>query len=367
MLKALDLWLPAWLNRKPSPPSPGVRHLLLCVCDHFEPFHRVGKPEAVQRVELWKREFTRICRETRDGDGVPPRHTFFYPIEQYDETVVGKLAELCHETGSDTEIHLHHDRDNAEHMTETLALAKSRLSDLGLLCRDPEGAIRYGFIHGNWALDHSHPEGLHCGVRNELATLRESGCYADFTLPSAPSRTQTKTINSLYYARGTEAPKSHDAGRRVYVRGDGFTADQDELLLVQGPLALNWATRKWGLLPRIENSDLTGANPPTETRLQLWMDCHITVESRPDWIFVKLHTHGAKPENSRMFLGEPMQAFHRLLAEKAASDANFRYHYVSARELVNILHAAEAGHSGDPSAFRDFRYRRLSAPAPAVA
>jgi hypothetical protein len=135
---------------------------------------------------------------------------------------------------------------------------------------------------------------------------------------------------------------------------------EDDLLLVQGPLALNWRRKKFGILPRIENGDLTAANPPTIERFRLWIDCRITVERRPNWLFVKLHTHGAKPENTRMFLGEPMRAFHRALAELAKNDNSIRFHYVTARELVNILHAAEAGHSGDPGQFRDFRYRRVT-------
>jgi len=338
----------------------GVRHVLLCVCDHYEPFHRAAKPEAVERVALWRREFNNAVGEFRDSDGVAPRHTFFYPVEKFDEDVVGSLAELCRETGNETEIHLHHDRDNAENLHATLMQAKARLAELGMLSRDPGGEVCYGFVHGNWALDNSHAEGRHCGVVNELAVLRRTGCYGDFTLPSAPSRTQTRTINSLYYAKGSCRPKSHDSGRKVRSRCDLQPGD-DELLIVQGPLGLNWERRKWKVFPRVENSDLTAANPPTLERLKLWLQCHIHVEGQPNWIFLKLHTHGAKPENSRMFLGEPMRAFHRALAKTAAEDPTIRYHYVSAREMVNILLAAEAGHSGYPGDFRDFRYRPITA------
>src|SRR5262249_1976285 len=109
-----------------------------------------------------------------------------------------------------------------------------------------------------------------------------------------------------------------------------------------------------------ENGDLTAANPPTIERLRLWLECQITVEDRPNWLFVKLHTHGAKPENSRMLLGEPMRAFHRALVKLGAEDPSLCFHYVTARELVNILPAAEAGPSGNPGQFRDFRYRRVT-------
>lgn len=366
MIKALDIWLPAWLRRERAAAAGGVRHVMIAVCDHFEPRHGAGSAEAQARVDRWRQEFPKMASEFRDAEGVAPKHTFFFPIEQYEPEIVHGIASLCHASGCETEIHLHHDHDTAENLRQTLKQGIARLRSHGLLSTDESGATRYGFIHGNWALDNSHPEGRHCGVRNELAMLRETGCYADFTLPSAPNRTQTRTINSIYYARGTERPKSHDRGRRVSVWQPANPTDKSELLIVQGALALNWQRRKFGLLPRIENSDLTGANPPTAGRLRLWLDCQITVAGRPDWLFVKLHTHGAKPANSQMLLGEPMRAFHRSLAALAEADRNLRFHYVSARELVNIVHAAEAGCTGSPGGYRDFRYRQIRASQPAT-
>lgn len=366
-MRALDIWLPAWLGRRQSDTVGGIRHVLLCVCDHFEPFHEASKKEALKRVQDWHKGLTEIARGFRDSNDTPARHTFFYPIEQYDADVINEIASICHETGAETELHLHHDKDTQENLTASLLLGIERLSSHGLLSRDSSGRLRYGFIHGNWALDHSHPRGRHCGVTNELQVLLDTGCYADFTMPSAPSRTQTHTINSLYYATPTTSPKSHDRGRRAKVGSEAHESKpMRELLLIQGPLALNTVRRKWGILPRIENSDLTEANPPTLQRLKLWMECNVTVEGRPEWLFVKLHTHGAKPENSGMLLGETMRAFHRSLAEKAESETEFRYHYVSAREMANILHAAEAGRTGDPGQYRDFCYRKDPATAPEV-
>lgn len=361
MLRALDIWLPAWRRRERSANPLGFRHVMVCVCDHFEPFHDTDKAGALARMALWHREWPRLAGEFQDADGQPPKHTFFHPIEQYDPDVIAALADVCAASGSEAEIHLHHDRDTAENLRATLLRGKGQLAAHGLLSRDAEGAIRYGFIHGNWALDDSHPEGRHCGVRGELAILRQTGCYADFTLPSAPNRTQTRRINALYYARSTMQPKSHDTGRRIRADRDGTPPADDELLIVQGPLALNWKRRKFGVLPRIENSDLTALNPPTAGRMQLWLDCRIQVEGRPNWQFIKLHTHGAIERNSGMLLGEPMRAFHRSLAKMAARDPALRFHYVTARELVNLVHAAEAGHSGEPGPFRDFRYRRADA------
>ena len=359
MIKALDLWLPAWLGRERTSTGDGARHVMIAVCDHFEPCHGADRVEGRARIARWREGFPKLAAEFRDADGVEPKHTFFYPIEQYDADHAAGLAEICAATGCEVEVHLHHENDTPENLRRTLEQGVERLAGHGLLAREEDGARRYGFIHGNWALDDSHPRGRHCGVRGELAVLRETGCYADFTMPSAPDRTQTRLINSIYYARSTAGSKSHDRGRRVRAAA-APGAMRDELLMVQGPLALNWHRRKLGLLPRIENSDLTAANPPTAGRLRVWLECGITVAGRADWLFVKLHTHGAKPANAQMLLGEPMRAFHRALA---AGDERLHFHYVTAREMVNIVLAAEAGHTGDPGRWRDFRYRRAGAPA----
>ncbi|MBI5773359.1 MAG: hypothetical protein HZA89_06410 [Verrucomicrobia bacterium] len=356
MMRALDLWLPAYLRRARRPAMGGVTDILLCVCDHFEPLHDTDKAGALARLAEWKRELPKFTKEFRDADGCPPRHTFFYPIEQYDPDILNDIADICRVSGGEVEIHLHHDRDTAEGLRQKLEQGKTDFARHDLLARDAQGRTRYGFVHGNWALDDSHPEGRGCGVRNELAVLRDTGCYADFTMPSAPSRTQTQIINRLYYAKSTPAPKSHNTGVSARV-GAGGGSPPGDLLLVQGPLGLNWERRKWGVLPRIENADLTGANPPRLDRMRLWLRLGIHVVDRPEWVFIKLHTHGGIPRNFQMLLGEPMREFHRAALGQFNDGKKFRLHYVSARELVNILHAAEDGRSGNAGEFRDYRYR----------
>lgn len=351
---------------------PAQRHVFIAVCDHFEPFHQGGKSLALDRVRRWQREFRKFVNEFRDSDGIPPRHTFFYPIEQWDAEVCGALGDLCRWSGAEMEVHLHHEADTSAHLARTLDEGKTKLAQLGLLAQDPQGELAFGFIHGNWALDNSHPDGRGCGVSDELAVLRRAGCYADFTLPSAPSRCQVPMINAIYYAHEDGKPASHARGIRA--RGGSRRQESlEDLLLITGPLGLNWRRRKYGLLPRIENAALTGANPPSPQRLQLWEECHVHVIDRPEWIFIKLHTHGALEANSNMLLGEPMRAFHRHLRERAAENSGFQYHYVTAREMTNLVHAAEAGGSGDPGRFRDFHYRlndgtaRMPAPPAAQA
>jgi hypothetical protein len=347
--RGLDRWLFTYIKErsKRQPPKRGERvHLLLCIADHFEPGNGDVAPEvARRRMQLWVEGYPKLCEQFRDSDGCPPRHTFFYPIDMYVPEEVDALAELCRLGFGEVEIHLHHDDDTAQNLERTLVEFRDLFAYRhGLLGRDRQtGLLAYGFVHGNWALDNSRPDGRWCGVNNEIDVLRKTGCYADFTLPSAPSQTQTRKINSIYYAvDDPHRPKSHDGGMDV---GRGVIPS-DGLMIVQGPLTLNWRRRKWGLLPRIENANLQGNQPPNLDRINDWLRARVQVPSRPDWYFVKLCTHGAPEGNQRVLLGEPMIAFHRALAQKARENPAFHFHYVTAREMYNLARAAEAGWQG---------------------
>jgi hypothetical protein len=360
--KGLHLWLPSYLlsagrRRDPRPGEP--IDVLLCVCDHYEPNRGGASPaKARARVQQWVDEYPKLFGGFRDSDGCPPRHSFFYPVEQYQPEYLDMLAGLCRAGYGEVEVHLHHDNDTAENLRETLSSSKRTLAERhGLLSRDrATGEIVYGFIHGNWTLDNSGPDGRWCGVNNELDVLRETGCYADFTLPSAPSDTQTRTINSIYWAvDDPHRPKSHDRG--VGVRAGA--RPPNSLLMIQGPLTLDWSRRKFGVLPGIENACLQKTQPPTEKRLELWLRAGVTIPTRPNLYFVKLHTHGVNEPNQDVLLGEPMVRFHALLRERADRDPLFRYHYVTAREMANIALAVEQGLDGPVHDARSFRYVHL--------
>ena len=63
-----------------------------------------------------------------------------------------------------------------------------------------------------------------------------------------------------------------------------------------------------------------------------------------------------------VLLGEPMIQFHRDLAEFAQAHPHFHYHYVTARELYNLVRAAEAGWQGEVAEARDFELVWLAGP-----
>ena len=337
MFHNVHLWLPSYLASQRRSDFVSPTHIFFCFCDHFEPlWGKPGREVALRRVKHWLDNYPRFADRFRDANGRPPQHTWFFPAEEYAPEFLDPLAQLSRRGYGEVEIHLHHDNDTAENLRRTIEDYKTKLQSHGFLSQG-----RYAFIHGNWALDNSRPDGRWCGVNNELQILRETGCYADFTLPSAPSDTQTRKINSIYYATDDpQRPKSHDTGVDVRVGG----APTGDLLIVQGPLALDWHNRKWGLLPRIENAEVSGRHPATPSRARDWIRQRIGVLGRPDWVFIKVHTHGCQETNFPAIFDDHL---HEALRHHVL-------HYVTARETFNLIKAAEAGHTGDPEHFRNF-------------
>jgi hypothetical protein len=346
--RGIDRWIiPYLLLGRRRLPGPGETiHVLICIADHFEP--RAGGAsleEARERVDRWRREYPAMFSGFRDSDGRTPRHTFFFPIEEYDPEHLDALAELCRAGFGEVELHLHHDNDTSDKLRATLLEACETFANRhGLLSQDRRtGRLAYGFIHGNWALDNSRPDGRWCGVNNEIDVLRETGCYADFTYPSVPSPTQPRKINSIYYAvDDPDRPRSHDGGIDV---GSG-PAPPEGLMLIQGPLVVDWRHRRRGLIPHIENGCLQTGQFPHIDRLDLWIKARVQVPTRPEWFFIKLHAHGAYEYGREAVLGESMVQFHRDLADRTARDSGFHYHYVTAREMYNLVKAAEEGWQG---------------------
>lgn len=363
MLRGAQQWLLPYLRFRRHPVRISAErplHACIAVCDHYEPLHDTDLAGAQKAVAHWGATWPGLVSAYQDSGGRGPRHSFFYPIEKYEPSLLEPLADLCQRTGSEVEIHLHHDNDTEATLTALLEKGVADFSRHGLLSREAAtGRAKYAFIHGNWALDHSHPTGRKCGVPNELEVLRRTGCYVDMTLPSAPDPCQTSTINAAYYAREDGRPKSHDRGTPVQTgRTTALRDKPDHLLLVQGPLGLNWRRRKWGLIPRLENGDASGSNPPSVERFRLWLELCPRVKDGAPWVFIKLHTHGGISKNYQTLLGERMRRFYQDLAAMAAATPGFHYHFVTARELTNLIHAAEDGKAGSPAEWRDYLHAR---------
>ena len=219
----------------------------------------------------------------------------------------------------------------------------------GHLSRGPGEKPRFAFIHGNWSLANARKDGRWCGVDAELPLLFASGCYADFTFPSAPDECQPGIVNQIYW------PDGDLAKARAYERGASATVGQvkhDRLLMIEGPLAIARRPGRLGL--RIENGAITANDPAAYERVRTWIAQGIHVRGRPEWVFVKVHTHGAPEQQAASLLGEGGRRLHRVLAKHFNDGRRWTLHYVSAREMYNTARAAMDGRSGNPSAYRDY-------------
>ena len=336
-LRNSHLWLPGYLQHRRTTRGRARQSLKVWVAitDHYEPYWKhADHATALERVERWRNAWPAIAARHTDSAGRPPRYTFFYPEEEYQPHPMSMLAEMASEGIADVEIHLHHDgegeRDFMDRMQRFLDILYTRH---GLL-REQDGKLAFGFIHGNWALDNSRPDGRRCGLNNELTLLKQLGCYADFTLPSAPNPTQTAMVNTIYWATDDPArPKSHDRG--VPLLPGGPVAG--DLLMIPGPLGLN--CRGGRVVPRLETGELASYDPPVRGRASSWFDLAPAVG---DHIFLKLFSHGTQEANAAMLLGRGLDdCFEDLRAE--CDRRGYELHFATAWEMRLAIDAVRRG------------------------
>jgi len=352
--KNVDRIVVATLKRRRENPT-DTQHIFFCLADHYEPmWHGAPRATALDRVRAWHDRYPRVVDNCRDNGGRTPRHSFFYPAEEYDAECIDLLSDLCRRGYGDVEVHLHHDGDTSSQLREKLVSFRDTLRrDHGLLHDLEPGTPGYAFIHGNWTLNDSGDDGRHCGVRDELIVLRETGCYADFTYPSAPHPTQPPVINRIYYAKNDPSRRaSHHRG--VDARYGGET--DGDLLLFTGPLSLNWHRRRRGFLPAVENGDITHLNPVTPDRVDQWVQAGISVRGWPNWIFVKAYTHGAQEGNSGYLLSDTGAAVYRDLLARYNDGQRYVVHFSTPWEFFCCVRALESADSHAINQIEAFSY-----------
>jgi hypothetical protein len=343
----------------------GQTNLIFVVANHFEPaWNESGAwfdgDTQLSRLEDWCQDAEAIGDAVRDSDGMPFRHTYFYPAEQYHARLLDMLAEHQRCGFGEVEVHLHHGLsrpDTEENLRRTLLEFRDALAERHrcLSRMDRTGSPRYAFVHGNWALANS-AKGRWCGVDSEMQVLAETGCYADLSLPSAPSQCQVARINAIYQCgRPLAEAVPHRWGPEVRV---GVAPSLP--ILLTGPLVLDWHRRPRGLpIPRPDCGELAAKYSLDPHRLHRWQSARIGVRGRPEWVFIKLHCHGFFSSDRLTVIGERLQRFLLSVVDLAEQSGQFRVHFATAREAFNLAMAAVDGCSGEPHQYRNYRLRLI--------
>lgn len=335
-------------------------HLIFIIANHFEPsWSESGHlpiDTQLRRLERWNHQARTIGKRVVDSDGAPFRHTNFYPAEQYDKRLLDMLADLQREGFCEVEVHLHHGVDEADTphgLRRALVEFRDRLAHIHncLSVRPGVEIPQYAFVHGNLALGNS-AGGRYCGVDNEFEILRETGCYADFTLPSAPDISQAPVVNRIYQCGYPLSQRRPHWKARPVLPGDVF---EKSPLVFTGPLMLKWKRRESGVpFPAIEDGALTAAQGLNGRRLELWKDARVCADRRKDWIFIKLYCHGFFDLDQPFCIGDEAARFFSHIVEEGDRTGQFAVHFTVAREAFNIFAAATDGLEGNPNEFRDY-------------
>ena len=142
--KNLHTWLPGYarflVENARAPRVEGPRHLLFAFCDHYEPlFGGVSEAVGDERVRAWEVDYPKMAERYRDADGEPPKHSFFFPGEQYVPSYLERLARLAEGGFGEVELHLHHDNDTAPKLKDDIARYLGLYAEHGHLSRDASG------------------------------------------------------------------------------------------------------------------------------------------------------------------------------------------------------------------------------------
>jgi hypothetical protein len=339
-----EIWLAPYLKdrlRKTVRPTKPKR-AWVAITDHYEPLGMGASVEtALGRVAKWRDKWPRIAEDgPRDASGQRAQYSFFYPQEEYRRDLLEGVAEIVRLGVGDVEVHLHHDQEQRDTFIQKVTEFCRRLTDDHGLLRQQDGRTVFGFIHGNWALDNSHPDGKWCGLNGEIALLRDLGCYADFTMPSLPSATQGHVVNQIYWCvnNSDNRPKSFDRGIEATVNG----GRRGDLLMITGPVGLRFGRR---LMLRIECGEIAGYDMPTPARVKQWFDVAPTIGED---LFLKLYTHGAPERNLEPLLNGGLGNMFRWLAEEA-DRRGIEIHWATAWQMYQAANNLIRGRENVPA------------------
>jgi hypothetical protein len=327
------------LTEPPAPPGP--THIFFLFADHFEP------DWDVDRTRSWADRYRELALRHLDSGGRPVQHTWFYPGEQAEPTILGILRGMARDGLGEVELHYHHSYDDAASLGAGLRYAIDEFQKFGFL-KTLNGETRFAFVHGNEGLDNA--DGEYCGVNNELAVLRSFGCFADFTFPALYHDAQPPVINRIYAAKDDPGPKSYRTALPLADLKRGLA----DIAIFEGPITIgpSWNARR--LFLDVDDANIHAAMPVTPARIRRWVNTRVHVPERPDWVFVKVFGHSiSSAEDYQEVLGPHFDAALTELERHYNDGRRYVLHYVTAREAFNLAMAAALGAVGDPEPYFD--------------
>jgi len=325
------------------------------MCDHWEPGQG---DEALKTADQWLNNLEEVAKRHSDSSGRPFQYSWFYPIDNFDDRVIERVAVTARRGFGEIEVHWHHNHPGGTGFREDLHQALARFTRVGALVSAPDAAPQFAFIHGNWTLDNSGAARF-CGVDDEISALLDAGCYGDFTFPALGTAAQPSQINRILFTLDTPGPKSYEENAVEAQVGQTGTG----LMMMQGPMGLDFRNplilMEYGALDDAEGTDLSGRLRHPETaadyfqphRVHLWNRLGCRVAGRPDVVFVKIHAHGVQHRD--LIFGGELDAMLNAVTEYC-TDRGIKLHYVTAREAYNLVRALEQDERGPLTDLLDY-------------
>ncbi|MFH2060870.1 MAG: hypothetical protein ABIJ59_18515 [Pseudomonadota bacterium] len=334
------IWLPSYILKGEKNKIKDIKngHVMFLFVDHHEPGYSEKGPE---NEKNWCLDYKENIQGLFDDFENPFQYSWFYAYDHLNFKSLSYLNELVYSGLGEIELHWHHGPDDIDSFSNKLKGAIDWYKQAGsLISSDEKGSTHFGFIHGNWCLDNSCGDDSKCGVNRELDVLKQHGCYADFTFSTLSTISQPKLVNRIYYAKDSNEQKSYNQGivSHVGIKPEG-------LMIFQGPICWDWKDLQW------DDAAFEPGSPFKPHRIKLWLDWAPSVTGKPDWLFVKVHTHGIQAKS--LILSENFREM-VLELKQYCKENNLFLHFVTSREAYNIVKAAENGKQGNPEDYRDY-------------
>lgn len=367
----------------------GCRSVHYFHTDHFEPWSITIDEKGVRAVE----HMARLARSSRRARRLSLFYSVFVPYrlaadgiaegdvrvpddeivfirrsDQQERLARQAIAPLVCEDGHELHLHVHHEywTRNHSHFDTPVARwvnahstseADGRRLDLHFqLCREAieretgRRFNRWGFIHGNWALNASDP--LICHVTNEIQMIKAHGGYGDFSFPAGRSYCDPK-LKTPFTCLPLDLPRAYDDPQSdpkpIGLGTQSFGSDRFFIWNAQ--------VRSVDVSLDYYSAASRDSFKSPERIVRSWLAQSATVG---DEIFIKTHAHSM---NAAYRLGEPDSVIPHLYPdiarvfdclERVCERAGIELRFETANEIVDRLAVLDGGQSlGEVAARND--------------